>query len=301
MLLGEHYCTSITKLPKTESIKRMIRVHKNGPERIINPATASEIHILERYRVTPKGESFLLFDSGVGDNSRIIIFATPKMFSILRDSQRWYADGTFKVVPQQFNQLNTLHAEKNGTTYDRISRKLLEIEPALNPTHIMVDFEKTSINALEEHFLAEVSGCFFHFFQNIFRKIQLKGLTNQYMEDFEFAVTMRMLPSLAFVPEHDVSDCFLILMADFPQCAVEIAEYFEETYIGKRLPDQTRRIPTFPIRMWNMHHRVIDKTARTNNAVEGWHNAFQSSISCSHPSFPKFVKLLQREQGIQDV
>ena len=149
--------TSITKLPKTKSIKRTIRVHKNGPERIINPATASKIHILDRYRGTPKGESFLLFDSGVGDNSRIIIFATPKMFSILRDSQRWYADGTFKVVPQQFYQLYTLHAEKdgyifpciyiltvnkNGTTYDRIVRKLLEIEPALNPTHIMVDFEK---------------------------------------------------------------------------------------------------------------------------------------------------------------
>ena len=99
--------TSITKLPKTESIKRMLRVHKNGRERIINPATVSEIHILERYRVTPKGESFLLFDSSVGYNSRIIMFATPKMFSILRDSQRWYADGTFKVVPQQFYQLYT--------------------------------------------------------------------------------------------------------------------------------------------------------------------------------------------------
>ena len=80
----------------------------------------------------------------------------------------------------------------------------------------MVDFEKASINAFEEHFLAVVSGCFFHFSQNIFRKIQSKGLTNQYMEDPKFAVTMRMLPSLAFVPEHDVSDCFLILMADFP-------------------------------------------------------------------------------------
>ena len=34
------------------------------------------------------------------------------MPSILRDSQRWYADGTFKVVPQQFYQLYTLHAEK---------------------------------------------------------------------------------------------------------------------------------------------------------------------------------------------
>ena len=84
----------------------------------------------------------------------IIIFATPKMFSILRDSQRWYADRTFKVAPQQFYQLYTLHAEKsgyifpciylltvnkNGTTYHRIFRKLLEIEPAF---HIMVDFDK---------------------------------------------------------------------------------------------------------------------------------------------------------------
>ena len=91
--------SSINQLPKTELIKRMIRVHKNGPDRIINSASASEIHILERYRVTPKGEPFLLFDSGVGDISRIIIFATPKMLSILRESQNWYADGMFKVVP----------------------------------------------------------------------------------------------------------------------------------------------------------------------------------------------------------
>ena len=129
----------------------------------------------------------------------------------------------------------------------------------------MVDFEKSSINALEEHFLAVVSDCFFHFSQNIFRKIQSKGLTNQYMEDPEFSVTMRMHPSLAFAPVHDVSDCFLILMTNFPQCTVEIAEYFEEyfeeTYIEKRLPDQTRRIPPFPIRTWNMYQRVIDKTA----------------------------------------
>ena len=165
----------------------------------------------------------------------------------------------------------------------------------------MVDFEKASIDVLEEHFLAVVSGCFFHLSQNIFRKIQSKGLTNQYLEDPEFAITMRMLPCLAFVPEHDISDSFTILMADFPQCALEIGEYFEQTYIGKRLPNQTRRIPPFPIRFWNMHDRVINKTARTNNVVEGWNNAFQSSISCSHPSFPKFVKLLHREQGIQDV
>ena len=76
-----------------------------------------------------------------------------------------------------------------------------------------------------------------------------------------------MLPSLAFVPEHDVADCFIILMVDFPQCAMEIAEYFEVPYIGRRLPDQTRKIPPFPIRLWNMYEREINKATRTINVV----------------------------------
>ena len=30
--------------------------------------------------------------------------------------------------------------------------------------------------------------------------------------------------------------------------------------------------------MWNMHQRVMDQMLRTNNSVEGWHNAFRHSI-----------------------
>ena len=67
------------------------------------------------------------------------------------------------------------------------------------------------------------------------------------MEDERFALKVRMLPSLAFVPEHDVIDCFIILMGQFPQFAMEVAEYFE-TYIGIRLPDVARRIPLLLIR-----------------------------------------------------
>ena len=106
-----------------------------------------------------------------------------------------------------------------------------------------------------------------------------------------------MPPSLAFVPEHDVSDCFLILMADFPQCAVEIAEYFKETYIGKRLPDQTRRIPPFPIRMWNMYYRVIDNTARTNNAVEGWHTLLNQIFHVLIPVFRNSLNFYNESKG----
>ena len=61
-----------------------------------------------------------------------------------------------------------------------------------------------------------------------------------------------------------------------------------------------------------MHHRVNSKLARTNNAVEGWHNAFKSGINCHHPGFLKLLShltgtiitrgyfFLQREQSLQE-
>ena len=93
----------------------------------------------------------------------------------------------------------------------------------------MVDFEKATHNALEEIFIAVISGCFFHLAQNVFRQIQWNGLTARYLEDEEFSIQMKMLPSLAFLPEHDVIDSFTLLMADFPESAKGIAEYFETT------------------------------------------------------------------------
>ena len=89
-------------------------------------------------------------------------------------------------------------------------------------------------------------------------------------------------------------------MADFPYSALDIAEYFEVNYIGQRLPDQSRRVPPFPIRIWNMHHRVTSKLARTNNAIEGWHNAFKSGINCHHPGFLKLPSHLQWKQSLQE-
>ena len=109
------------------------------------------------------------------------------MLSILKASHYWFADGTFKVAP---HQLYTIHAEKDGyvfpcvyslvtkkdeLTYMKIMRKLVELEPELDSSYIMVDFEKAAINAFEDQFLAVLTGCFFHFSQNVYRKIQSIG------------------------------------------------------------------------------------------------------------------------------
>ena len=308
--------SSVAQLPKLESVKRTIRTYKSrSEENCGNPTCAAEIIVPEKYKVTLKQEPFLLFDSGYGDVNRMIIFAAPRFLSLLADSRTWYADGTFKVVPEYFFQLYTIHAEKDGfvypcvyallpnktsSTYRRLLNKLLEIQPALDPSRVMMDFEKAAINVFEDKFLAIISGCFFHLSQNVYRKIQSEGLSAIYQEDREFLIKLKMIPSLAFVPEEDVVDCYNILMTDFPESALNVAVYFEETYIGKRLPDNSRRIPPFPIRMWNMFERVREKLSRTNNAVEGWHNALNSSIGCSHPSVPKLFKCFQREQSLQE-
>ena len=106
--------------------------------------------------------------------------------------------------------------DKRESTYSKLLRKLLEIQPDLNPMNIMVDFEKAAIKSFEDNFLSIISGCFFHLSQNVFRKMQSEGLINQYQADGEFLLKLKMLPSLAFVPEHEVVDCYNILMIDFP-------------------------------------------------------------------------------------
>ena len=241
--------SSIAQLPKLESVKRIIRMHKSkSEENYGNPTCAAEIIIAEKYKVTVKGEPFLLFDSGFGDVNRIIIFANPKFFALLSESETWYADGTFKVVPEYFFQLYTIHAERDGffypcvyallpdkagSTYNRLLSKLLEIQPQLDPSTIMTDFEKAAINVFEDKFLAVISECFFHLSQNVYRKIQSEGLTTIYQEDREFLLKLKMLPSLAFVPEQDVMDCFNILMADFPESALGVALILKITILVK--------------------------------------------------------------------
>ena len=76
-------------------------------------------------------------------------------------------------------------------------------------------------------FITVISVCFFHLAQNVFRQIHSNGLTAQYLEDEEFSIQMKMLPSLTFVPEHDVIDSFTMVIDDFPESAKGIAEYFE--------------------------------------------------------------------------
>ena len=55
-----------------------------------------------------------LQDSGKDDKERILIFGDATMKNLLNLSNTWLVDGTFKVSPEIFYQIYTIHVELNG-------------------------------------------------------------------------------------------------------------------------------------------------------------------------------------------
>ena len=166
----------------------------------------------------------------------------------------------------------------------------------------MVDFELAVLNAIDASFPdSSKKGCFFHFSQAIFRKIQFLGLQVRYKDDEDFAHKFRMLVALAFVPEPDVINAFEAVSEDFPLDTQAVIDYFEDTYIGRLRRGGHRRVPLFELGLSNMYIQTLDDLPRTNNAVEGWHRSFQANVGTYHPNFWKFIDILKHEQNLTQV
>ncbi|CAF1262681.1 unnamed protein product, partial [Didymodactylos carnosus] len=146
-----------------------------------------------------------------------------------------------------------------------------------------------------------LSGCFFHLCQSIYRAVLRFGLKTLYSEDSNFAQQIRSIPALALLPIPDVIPTFDELKAQFPAEGEPVLKYFEENYIGvKSRLSRPRKSPKFDIPLWNVNYNTIQGEHRTNNVVEGWNNRFSSLLSCTHPNFWKFLKGLKKEQSFVD-
>ena len=72
--------------------------------------------IKDRHFIIPTEYSdFCLFDSGVMDPERILIFGDRDNVHALQvHNSLWLCDGTFKICPMQFYQLYTIHIQIGG-------------------------------------------------------------------------------------------------------------------------------------------------------------------------------------------
>ena len=166
---------------------RNIRLERQANQQLPIPANREDVPELPlQYQRSYANEQFLIFDSGQGDADRIFIFGTNQSLQLLSQSQNWFGDGTFKVCPQIFFQIYTIHAQINGRilpciyallpnkteeTYTRLFREV-EQHVANSPTDILMDFERAALNSVGQVYPnTEFKGCFYHFSSNIWKHI----------------------------------------------------------------------------------------------------------------------------------
>ncbi|CAF4948012.1 unnamed protein product, partial [Rotaria sp. Silwood1] len=95
----------------------------------------------------------------------------------------------------------------------------------------------------------------------------------------------------------EVTTAFDLIADQFDDDANDLLDYFEKTWIGEPKRRGTgRNKPQFDHKLWNIHDRVIPGVPRSNNSVEGWHNAFTSRVSINHPNIVKLIEKIRREQ-----
>jgi hypothetical protein len=162
-------------------------------------------------------------------------------------------------------------ANRVSGSYLRFLAELRNLRPTLNPQRITTDFEQATGIAFRTSFPHAVqSGCFFHFCQCLWRRMQQNyDLAAKYVTDAEFALGLRLLPALAFVPLANVIETFEELVhsdlwIDDVEIMRDYLNYFEDTWIGNQVdvaldvnPYFHCKCGTFMIRRSSKHREQI--------------------------------------------
>jgi hypothetical protein len=135
-------------------------------------------------------------------------------------------DGTFSVAPPGFYQLVTIHCyflTKSYTiayilltnkTEESYIKALEKCKFLLNifPECVLVDFEKSLNNAIDFVFGKNVArGCYYHFIQSIWKKMQTLGLALQYKNEKKIRKEVKKIFSLAMIPKKFVYQEYIII------------------------------------------------------------------------------------------
>lgn len=232
------------------------------------------------------------------------------MIDELSSNDIWCIDGTFKVVPRPYFQLYTISYIKNNhvfpsifcltknkkkETYLNIIEIIKQMKPNLYPRIIKSDFEYASITAFKESFLnVTISGCQFHLGKKVQRKLGEYGLTMQFRHSPLIKKYVKSLICLSYVRIDKVIETFNEIAGDhsFPIILKTLYDYFFENYVNQS--NNTR----YPLEFWHASYAIENNIPRTNNAIEGWHNVFNSSFNNYKYSFIKLAKSLKDEEDI---
>ena len=299
-----------------KAIRRKRNAVNHLPE---NPISIEDLELpyeYKMYKPTPETEEkFCLVDQGIS-NERIIIFGRDTWLEHLA-STIWYVDGTFSIAPQLFYQVYIISVKKHGgvhpilyvllqnkqrATYMRMFEILKELVPNARPSAISCDFEQVVLTAIKDSFPdIEIKGCLFHLSQNLIKQNKSMGHMIAYTENADFALQVKMILSLSFVPVNDIDRHVDALASYIRAELVPLLNWFEDNYIGR--PSRRgigRRAPLFPTDIWNMYQRTLQGQDRTNNYAEAANRRLRAEFGMLHPTIWNFIDALKRVQKGRD-
>ncbi|CAF4332865.1 unnamed protein product [Rotaria socialis] len=289
------------------------------------PTNVEDFVLPDGWKLGLHGEPFLLVDETYGKN-RLLMFASDWSIRFLSSCSQWHSDGTFKCRPLLFEQVYILFGfnnfmipcvyclttKKDENVYVKILQHLLTIASQkgviLNPTRITCDFELATINAFRAIFNAvHISGCFFHYAQSLWRKVQELGLTrlvnpSNARRSSKFSNEARKNAKdwfmaaigLALIPPNLVEKTWIEAMDEKTpthRSSVKFNDYMVSTYV-----DITSS--RYPMELWNVNDALRKNLPRTNYHVEGY-NGRLGSLFPVHPHLFRFIERLRDEHVYQ--
>lgn len=112
--------------------------------------------------------------------------------------------------------------------------KFFQYEETEIPSKILHDFEKGILNAISEKMpLTKILGCYFHYCQNMWKHMKVKGLSKSYINEKSIRQHFKYLKALCFVPPLFVIKAFKIIQSTAPVSFSPMHIYVEKYYIGK--------------------------------------------------------------------
>jgi hypothetical protein len=123
---------------------------------------------------------------------------------------------------------------------------------------------------------------------------------------------MRHLGALAFLEPAEISDAFDIIKTDIiPDEANIIIRWFEKYYVygsTKIIKSASSKMtlkqcqPRFPPHMWSVNDSLLNHVPLTQNALESWHNRWNSLLSRRKwnvfSTIKEFIKEQHHTEGI---
>ena len=158
-----------------------------------------------------------------------------------------------------------------------------------NPKAIMVDFELAVHNVIRLVLPTTlIRGCFFHYGQALFRKLQHLKLSYRLKSNEEIRKWFRMFLGLAFVLVPHLQEAFNVIKSmDLPEqyrmkCS-KFHEYFLDTWL----------CGSYPGNIWTHFNSSTPRT--TNNGCEVYNSRISRRVVISHPNIYELNTILKQE------